>query len=195
MKLLAFFFLFAFSYSALYSQTTADTAVTELRQLLKPGIHLVHYYRADPSQSFTPEQKALLVKVDKALAENTAWVLHPDSTRQLAGTKDEILDDIRKKLQLTEQEWNTLQDLTDVAKKNVELYGNDTLEIMASGDQLFFHGTGKASGMDSIFFDLHQNTAIFRQRSIPFMNIFHVPPTANSFHTPCVKIQPQQMVC
>ena len=105
---------------ALHAQTAADTAAAQLGQLLKPGTHLVHYYQADPNIQLTAEQKALLAKVDKALSETTDWVLHPDSTRHLTGTRDEILNDIRKKLGLTEEEWKTLQDLTDVAKKNVE---------------------------------------------------------------------------
>jgi hypothetical protein len=186
MKLLTFFLLFACLHSNLHAQTAADTAVAQLRQLLKPGKHLVHYFRADPGKQLTSGQKALLAKVEKALPENTAWVLDPDSVKHISGTREEILDDIRKKLNLTEDEWRTLQDLTDVAKKDVDIYGEDTLEIRATGDQLYFHGTGKASGLDSVCFDLGQNMALFRHRQIPFMNIFHVPATANAFHTPCV---------
>jgi len=171
MKLLTFFLLFACLYSTLHAQTTADTAVAQLRQLLKPGKHLVHYFRADPSKQLTPGQTALLAKVRKALSENTAWVLDPDSAKHMSGTREEVLDDLRKKLNLTEDEWKTLQDLTDVAKKDVDIYGEDTLEITATGDQLYFHGTGKASGLDSLCFDLGHNMALFRHRQIPFINV------------------------
>jgi hypothetical protein len=120
MKPLALFLLLACYISTSNAQSAADTAATQIRQLLKPGKHLVHYFR------------------------------------------------------------------TDVAKKDVDMYGEDTLEITATGDQLYFHGTGKTSGLDSVCFDLGQNMALFRHRQIPFMNISHVPATANAFHTPCV---------
>jgi hypothetical protein len=57
---------------------------------------------------------------------------------------------LRKKLDLTEDEWKSLQDLTDVAKKDVDYYGEDMLEITAIGDVLCFHGTGTAAGIDSV---------------------------------------------
>jgi hypothetical protein len=156
----------------------------QIRQLLKPGKHLVHYFRADPNKQLTVEQKSLLAKVRKALPENTAWVLDPDSVKHMSGTKEEILSEVRKNLNLTEVEWKTLQDLTDVAKKDIDIYGNDTLEITARGDVLYFRGTGRASGLDSVRFNLAQNIALFRQRQIPFMNIFHISATANAFRTP-----------
>jgi hypothetical protein len=186
MKTLTFFILFAALCSATNAQTTADTAATQIRQLLKPGKHPVHYFRADPNKQLTAEQKALLAKVRKALPENTVWVLDPDSVKHMSGTREEILNDVRKKLNLTEIEWKTLQDLTDVAQKDVDIYGNDTLEITAREEILYFRGTGKASRLDSVCFDLARNNALFRQRQIPFMNIFHISATANAFHTPAV---------
>jgi hypothetical protein len=186
MKLLTFFLLLACFYSTANAQSAADTTVAQIRQLLKPGKHLVHYFRADPNKQLTPEQKALLAKVRKALSENTAWVLDPDSVKHMSGTRDEILNNIRKELKLTEEEWKNLQDLTDVAKKDVDIYGKDTLEITAKGDILYFRGTGMASGLDSVCFDLTRNTALFRHQQIPFMNIFHINANANAFHTPCV---------
>jgi hypothetical protein len=186
MKRLAFFLAIACLYSTAHAQTAADTAATQLRQLLKPGKHPVHYFRADPTKQLTAEQKALLAKVRQALSETTAWVLDPDSSKHVSGTREEILGDVRKKLHLTEGDWKTLQDLTDVAKKDVDIYGTDTLEITARGNVLYFRGTGKAAGLDSVCFDLARNIALFRQRDIPFMNIFHIPATANAFHTPCV---------
>jgi hypothetical protein len=186
MKLLTFFLFLTCFYSTANAQSAADTAVAQIRQLLKPGKHLVHYFRADPNKQLTLEQKALLAKVRKALSENTAWVLDPDSAKHMSGTREEVLDDLRKKLNLTEDEWKALQDLTDVAKKDVDIYGEDMLEITATGNQLYFHGTGKASGLDSLCFDLGRNMALFRHRQIPFINIFHVSSTANAFHTPGV---------
>lgn len=186
MKTLTFFLLLAGLYSTANAQTAADTAATRIRQLLKPGKHLVRYFRADPNKQLTAEQKALIAKVRKSLPENAAWVLDPDSVKQMSGTREEILNDVRKKLNLTEVEWKTLQDLTDVAKKDVDIYGNDTLEITARGNILYFRGTGKASGLDSVRFNLAENIALFRQRQIPFMSIFHIPATANAFHTPAV---------
>jgi hypothetical protein len=186
MKRLTFFLLLACLYSTANAQTAADTAANQIRQLLKPGIHPVHYFRADPTKQLTAEQKALLSKVRQALSENTAWVLDPDSNKNISGNREEILDDLRKKLNLTEEEWKTLQDLTDVAKKDVDICGKDTLEITARGDQLYFHGTGKTAGLDSVCFDLGRNMALLRHRQIPFMNIFHIPATSNAFHTPCV---------
>ena len=181
-----FFLLLAWLSSTSSCQTAPNNAATQIRQLLKPGKHLVHYFRADPNKHLAPEQKALLDKVRKALPDNATWVLDPDSAKHMSGTREEILSDVRKKLNLTEVEWKTLQDLTDVAKKDVEIYGNDTLEIVAKGDILYFHGTGKASGLDSVSFDLAQNVALFRQRQIPFMNVFHISATDNGFHTPCL---------
>ncbi|OJW60976.1 MAG: hypothetical protein BGO55_31180 [Sphingobacteriales bacterium 50-39] len=186
MKTLTFFLLLSWLYPVANAQTAADTAATRIRQLLKPGKHLVHYFRADPNKQLTAEQKALLAKVRKALSENTAWVLDPDSAKHISGTREGVLNDVRKKLNLTEEEWKALQDLTDVAKKDIDIYGNDTLEIIARGDILYFRGTGKASGLDSVCFDLARNIALFRQRNIPFMNIFHIPATANAFRTPGV---------
>jgi len=186
MKLLPLFLLLACLCSTANAQTAADTAATQLRQLLKPGKHLVHYFRADPNKQLTPEQKALLAKVRKALPENTAWVIDPDSIKHMSGTREEILNDVRKDLNLTEEEWKTLQDLTDIAKKDVDIYGEDALEITAEGDLLHFRGTGKASGLDSLCFDLTRNMALFRHRQIPFMNIFHINASASAFHTPCV---------
>ena len=184
MKIQIFFLLLTGLYSTANAQTSADTAATQIRRLLKPGKHLVHYFRANPSKPLTAEQKALLVKVRKVLPENTAWVLDQDSVKHMSGTRDEILSDVRKKLNLTEVEWKTLQDLTDAAKKDVDIYGNDTLEITTREDLLYFRGTGKASGLDSVRFNLAQNIALFRQRQIPFMNIFHISATANAFRTP-----------
>jgi hypothetical protein len=66
------------------------------------------------------------------------------------------------------------------------MYGHDTLEITGRGDILSFRGTGKASRFDSISFDLARNVALFRQFQIPFMKLFHVPATANAFHTPAL---------
>jgi hypothetical protein len=186
MKTLTFSLLFACLYSTANGQTVADTAAIQIRLLLKPGKHLVHYFRADPNKQLTTEQKAFLAKVRKALPENTAWVLDQDSHKHISGAKEEILNEVRKKLNLTEEEWKTLRDLTDVSKKDVDIDGNDTLEISAKGDILCFRGTGKASGLDSVRFDLARNIALFRQRQIPFMNIFHISATANGFHTPMV---------
>lgn len=67
------------------------------------------------------------------------------------GTREEILEDVRKKLRLTEAEWTSLQDLTDVAKKNVEIYGSDTLEITFSGRLLFLCGGQKDWNINSDF--------------------------------------------
>ncbi|MDP4215024.1 MAG: hypothetical protein Q8927_02405 [Bacteroidota bacterium] len=187
MKLLTFvLLLLVFLYSTADAQTVADTAATQIRRLLKPGKHFVHYYRADPNIQLTTGQKALLAKVSKFLSESTAWVLHPDSVQHASGTREQILDGIRKELHLTEEEWKTLKDLTDVAKRDIDIYGNDTLDVTAKGDILYFRGTGKASALDSVCFDLGRNTAMFRHRPIPFMNIFQVAATANAFHTPCV---------
>lgn len=186
MKILTSFFLLALSYSTVNAQTALDSAATQIRQLLKPGKHPVHYYRADPSKQPTAEQEALLTKVREALPADNLWVINPDSVKHMSGVKDEILNDVRKKLNLTEQEWKTLQDLTNVAKRDVDFYGDDILDITARGDILYFHGTGKASGLDSIRFDLGRNIVLFRQQQIPFMTIFHVPATANAFHTPAI---------
>ena len=71
MKRLSFFLFLFCLYSTAYSQRSADTAVAQIRKLLKPGKHPVHYIRADPSKQPTPAQKALLAKVRKALSENT----------------------------------------------------------------------------------------------------------------------------
>src|SRR5579863_2051285 len=154
MKILTFLLLLACLCSTAKAQVAADTAATWIQQLLKPGKHPVHYFRADPTKQLTAEQKALLAKVRQALSENTAWVLDPDSNKNISGTREEILDDVRKKLNLTKEEWKTLQDLTDVAKKDVDIYGTDTLEITVTGDQLYFRGTGRAAGLDSVCFDL-----------------------------------------
>ncbi|MBN9380235.1 MAG: hypothetical protein J0H74_05690 [Chitinophagaceae bacterium] len=184
MRVLTFFLLSTWLYSTANAQAVADTAAAQIRQLLKPGKHLVHYFKANPNKQLTTEQKALLAKVRKALPENTAWVLDQDSHKHISGAKEEILNEVRKKLNLTEEEWKTLRDLTDVSKKDVDIYGNDTLEIIAKGDILCFRGTGKTSGLDSVRFDLARNIALFRQWQIPFMNIFHISATANGFHTP-----------
>ena len=186
MKLLTFVLLLICHYSAANAQPAADTAASQIRQLLKPGRHLVHYIRADPNKQLTPEQNALLAKVREALSESTTWVLDTDSVKHISGTRQEILNDVRKKLNLTPEEWQSLQDLTDVAQKGVAFYGADTLEITAVGEELHFRGTGKAARLDSVTFDLAQNSAVFQQHRIPFMNIFHISAAANAFHTPAV---------
>lgn len=109
-----------------------------------------------------------------------------DSVKQGSGTRDQILNGVRKKLNLTEGEWATLQELTGVTKKDVDYYGNDTLEITFRRKVLSFRGTGKASRLDSVSFDLGRNIALFRQRPIPFMGIFHIAASDNGFHTPVV---------
>lgn len=67
-----------------------------------------------------------------------------------------------------------------------DLYGDDLLDITAKGDILNFKGTGKASGLDSVRFDLARNIALFRQRQIPFIRIEHIRAADNGFHTPGV---------
>lgn len=57
MKILTFFLLLAGLYSTANAQTAADTAATQIRQLLKPGKHLVHYFRANPNKQLRPSKK------------------------------------------------------------------------------------------------------------------------------------------
>jgi len=186
MKLLILLFSLTCFYTTTSAQTQSDTAVVQIRQLLRPGKHLVHYIRENPNKQLTGEQIALLDKVRKALPENTDWVLDPHSAKHITGKKEDILNDVRVKLNLAEEEWKSLQELTNVAKKQVEMYGADTLEIAASGNVLYFRGTGEASGLDSVYFDLSRNIALYRQFHIPFMSIFHISEDANAFHTPLV---------
>ena len=77
-----------------------------------------------------------------------------------------------------------LTGLDGCSQKDIEYYGNDTLEITAHDNILSFRGTGKVSRFDSISFDLRRNLALFRERPIPFMSIFHIAASANGFHTP-----------
>ena len=70
MKLLTLFLLLACYHSTINAQSAADTAASQIRQLLKPGKHLVHYFRANPNKQLTPDQQALLTKVRQALMEN-----------------------------------------------------------------------------------------------------------------------------
>lgn len=186
MKVLTVFLLLSWLYSSANAQTAADTAATQIRQVLTPGPHLVHYFRANPDKQPTVEQISLLAKVRKVLSENTAWVLDQKAHEHISGTKEEILNEVRRKLHLTDQEWTTLQDLTDVTKKDVDFYGQDTLKVTVTGDVISFRGTGKASRLDSVSFNLVRNIALFRQRAIPFMGIYPVSATANGFHTPAV---------
>jgi hypothetical protein len=52
-----------------------------------------------------------------------------------------------------------------------------TITYLGPGDILYFRGTGKASGLDPVSFDLGRNIALFRQRQIPFNMISACPVT------------------
>ena len=179
--------LLACLYSIANAQTRADTAVTQIRQLLAPGKHLIHYARPDP-KPLTPEQNALLAKIQKALSENMSSIMDPDSgsKKTVSGNKEDILDGIRQKLGLTKEEWKTYQEITDPAKRGVAIYGEDTLEITSQGKLITFRGTGRAAAMDSLRVDLALNKVFFGQQQLAFRGIAHVKGADNGFHTPAV---------
>ena len=185
MKLLTLLLFSACLCSVANAQTPADTATAQIRQLLKPGKHLIHYARPG-SKPLTPEQTVLLAKIQKAMSENLASMMDPDSIKSVSGKKEDIEDAIRQKLGLTREEWETYQDMTDPAKKGVAIYGEDTLEVIPQGEFLSFRGTGKARALDSVRLDLSHNKVLFRQHEIPFIRISHVSGSDNGFHTPAV---------
>jgi hypothetical protein len=138
----------------------------------------------DAAKQLTPEQKALFAKVQKALAENNAWLT--DTTTKISGSTDDVIDSLRKELGLTKEEWQAFQDMADPAKRGYQIYGEDQLDITAKGDQLYFHGTGDAAKLDSVRFDLAGNRVLFHDKQLPFLRMHHSTGADNAFHTPAV---------
>jgi hypothetical protein len=184
MKPLTIVLLLAGLCSAANAQTAADTAASHIRQLLKPGRHLVHYVRADLGKHLTADQRALLAKIQKALADDSGWL--SDTTRKVSGSTEAVIDSLRIRLGLTKEEWKTFQDISDPAKQNYQLYGGDTLDIVSKGDQLYFRGTGDASKLDSVRIDLVGHRVLFKDKTIPFSRVHHTAGENNTFHAPAV---------
>jgi hypothetical protein len=184
MKCLTIFLVLSCLYSTSNAQTAADTAAIQIRQLLKPGKHLVHYIRPDLGKQLTPEETALLAKVQKALADNGDWL--SDTTKKISGNTEDVTDSVRIRLGLTKEEWKTFKDMADPAKKSYQIYGEDTIEIISGGDQLHFRGTGSAAKLDSVRIDLTGNRVLFKDKQIPFSRVHQSTGEDNGLHSPAV---------
>ncbi len=133
----------------------------------------------------TPEQTALLAKVQKAFADNSDWLT--DTTKKISGKPEDVTDSLRIRLGLTKEEWKTFQDMVDPAKKSYHIYGEDTLEILSRGDQLYFRGTGDAAKLDSVRIDLAGNRVLFKDKQISFSRVHHTTGVDNPLHSPAVR--------
>ncbi|HVU96143.1 MAG TPA: hypothetical protein VHE34_13010 [Puia sp.] len=185
MRLLTPLLLLLFGFlPATQAQTAANGAAAQVRQLLKPGQYLVHYVRPDPTKQLTSDQKALLAKVQKALADKMGWLF--DSTGKVSGNTADITDSIRKRMGLTKEEWKSFQDMADPAQRGYQIFGEDKLEIVANGDKLSFKGTGNAAHLNSVRFDLAGNRVLFGDKPMPFLRMHHSNGSDNAFHTPVV---------
>jgi hypothetical protein len=147
------------------SQTAEDSAVADLPKWLPPGKHLVHTFLPSYTKTLTPEQTILQDRVVSAFQQNAAWVR--DSMTYYAKDSANFYATIQRKIGISQQDFEAYSKLS-AAGPQIQITGQDTLQIFRNGQRISFFCSGKLYQLDSLQIDLASNTAQFGQKTLTF---------------------------
>jgi hypothetical protein len=147
------------------SQTSADSAVADLPEWLPPGKHLVHTFVPSYTKSLTPEQTILQDRVVRAFQQNAAWVR--DSVGYYTNDSANFYAALQRKTGISQQDFEAYTKLS-AAGPQIQITGQDTLQIFRNGQRISFFCSGKLYELDSLQIDLTSNTAQFGQKTLTF---------------------------
>jgi hypothetical protein len=164
-RLLSLYVLVACLAPFAQSQTSADSAVADLPQWLPPGKHLVHTFVPSYSKTLTPEQTILQDRVVRAFQQNAAWVR--DSLMHYAKDSANFYVALQRKTGISQQDFEAYSKLS-TAGPQIQITGQDTLQIFRNGQRISFFCSGKLYQLDSLQIDLASNTAQFGQKTLTF---------------------------
>jgi hypothetical protein len=152
-------------FSLVHAQSTksewmlSGSPADDIKHLLLPGIYFPNIINLNPHIS--SRQVELTAKTMKALKNNSVWFT--DTFPFLTAIDTAYL---AKKFGLTINEYTEYLNLS--SKPSIVYSNNDTLFVIKKNNMLSFKGTGKLVVLDSLQYDIDNNTASFKKYKLSF---------------------------